>query len=102
MVIFLSLAIMEQAEASEPKRVVALAIDESEHAEKALECKSFYYYAEHFIDKNVGKFKKKKKKKKASGKTVSVYQYANRDDSCQPARHRCSRIQDMDLVTCNE
>ena len=54
---------MEQAEASEPKRVVALAIDESEHAEKALECKSFYYYAEHFIDKNVGKFKKKKKKR---------------------------------------
>ena len=30
---------MEQAEDSEHKRVVALAIDASEHAEKALECK---------------------------------------------------------------
>ena len=30
---------MEQAEGSEHERVVALAIDASEHAEKALECK---------------------------------------------------------------
>ena len=40
---------MEQAEGSEHKRVVALAIDASEHAEKALECKLSYFIALAFI-----------------------------------------------------
>ena len=34
---------MAQSVVSENKRVVAIAIDESEHAENALKCKSLFY-----------------------------------------------------------